>query len=151
VRRALFEQLGGLRVAFEGCEDDDLLLRATEVAREVVHVPDVLYHVRMRPADGRHDEARRRRATSDAFARRGSDGARRAGAHLPTVSLLVVTEGFGARHDLQTVWPGCEHLVVPEGSVPTAAKLNALAERASGDVLLVVSSRSVRWRTGARF
>jgi GT2 family glycosyltransferase len=47
-RRELFERVGGYRPGFDGAEDYDLALRATEQARRVVHVPRVLYH-RRRP------------------------------------------------------------------------------------------------------
>src|SRR6202008_3549566 len=46
IRRSLFEQLGGMREGFEGSQDHDLALRASERARHVVHVPKVLYHWR---------------------------------------------------------------------------------------------------------
>jgi O-antigen biosynthesis protein len=46
VRRSLFERIGGFRVGFEGSQDHDLALRVTEQAREVGHVPRVLYHWR---------------------------------------------------------------------------------------------------------
>jgi GT2 family glycosyltransferase len=47
VRRSLIETLGGLRSEFDGSQDYDLMLRATEIARSVVHVPEILYHWRM--------------------------------------------------------------------------------------------------------
>ena len=46
VRRSLVEELGGLRTEFDGSQDYDLMLRATERARKVVHVPEILYHWR---------------------------------------------------------------------------------------------------------
>ena len=46
IRRSLVEQVGGFRSAFDGSEDWDLALRATERARRVVHVTDILYHWR---------------------------------------------------------------------------------------------------------
>jgi GT2 family glycosyltransferase len=45
-RRALVEEVGGFDGAFEGAQDWDLVLRATERARKVLHVPRVLYHWR---------------------------------------------------------------------------------------------------------
>jgi O-antigen biosynthesis protein len=45
-RRALVEEVGGFDHAFEGAQDWDLVLRATERARKVLHVPRVLYHWR---------------------------------------------------------------------------------------------------------
>jgi glycosyltransferase involved in cell wall biosynthesis len=49
VRRSLFEQLEGFRVGFEGSQDYDFGLRVTEIAREVGHLPLVLYHWRAVP------------------------------------------------------------------------------------------------------
>ena len=46
VRRSLVERIGGLRPAFDGSQDYDLVLRASELAQRIVHVPDVLYHWR---------------------------------------------------------------------------------------------------------
>jgi GT2 family glycosyltransferase len=47
MRRALVEDVGGFDAGFEGSQDWDLVLRVTERARRVVHVPRVLYHWRM--------------------------------------------------------------------------------------------------------
>jgi GT2 family glycosyltransferase len=46
-RRDLLEQIGGLRDGFEGAQDYDLVLRASERARKIVHIPRVLYHRRI--------------------------------------------------------------------------------------------------------
>src|SRR5262249_1585162 len=46
LRRTLFDAVGGLRPGFEGSQDHDLALRATERARHVGHVPLPLYHWR---------------------------------------------------------------------------------------------------------
>jgi len=47
LRRSLVDDVGGFRTEFEGSQDWDLVLRVTERARQVVHVPEVLYHWRM--------------------------------------------------------------------------------------------------------
>lgn len=46
--KRLMEQLGGFRKGYEGAQDWDLALRATELLqdKEVVHVPKVVYHWR---------------------------------------------------------------------------------------------------------
>ncbi|WP_293077702.1 glycosyltransferase [Okeania sp. SIO3B5] len=49
VRREIFERVGGLRIGFEGSQDYDFALRATEISREVGHLPLVLYHWRTSP------------------------------------------------------------------------------------------------------
>jgi GT2 family glycosyltransferase len=46
LRRSLVEELGGFDADFEGAQDWDLVLKVTERAREVVHVPRVLHHWR---------------------------------------------------------------------------------------------------------
>ena len=46
VRRELFQRLGGFRSAFDGSQDYDFALRATEIARHVGHIPRILYHWR---------------------------------------------------------------------------------------------------------
>ncbi|HET8566535.1 MAG TPA: glycosyltransferase [Solirubrobacterales bacterium] len=45
-RRSLVDEVGGFDADFEGAQDWDLVLKATERARAVVHVPRVLYHWR---------------------------------------------------------------------------------------------------------
>jgi GT2 family glycosyltransferase len=45
-RRSLVEEIGGFDGEFEGSQDWDLVLRVTERARKVLHVPRVLYHWR---------------------------------------------------------------------------------------------------------
>ena len=47
LRRSLVEEVGGFDAEFEGSQDWDLILRVTEKARAVLHVPRVLYHWRM--------------------------------------------------------------------------------------------------------
>lgn len=45
-RKTLLDEIGGFRDGFDGSQDYDLILRATERARQVVHIPFVLYHWR---------------------------------------------------------------------------------------------------------
>ena len=46
LRTSLVREVGGFREGFDGSQDHDLVLRVTERARRVVHVPEVLYHWR---------------------------------------------------------------------------------------------------------
>jgi glycosyltransferase involved in cell wall biosynthesis len=46
LRTSVVREVGGFREGFEGSQDHDLVLRVTERARRVVHVPEVLYHWR---------------------------------------------------------------------------------------------------------
>ncbi len=47
LRRSVVEEVGGFDADFEGSQDWDLVLKVTERARAVLHVPRVLYHWRM--------------------------------------------------------------------------------------------------------
>lgn len=46
LRASLVREVGAFRLGFDGSQDHDLVLRVTERARRVVHVPEVLYHWR---------------------------------------------------------------------------------------------------------
>jgi GT2 family glycosyltransferase len=46
LRRSLVEAVGGFDAKYEGAQDWDLVLKVTEHARAVLHVPRVLYHWR---------------------------------------------------------------------------------------------------------
>jgi len=54
-RESLLDQIGGFRSGFDGSQDYDLILRATERARKVVHVPRILYHWRVVPGSAAGD------------------------------------------------------------------------------------------------
>ena len=51
-RRAFALELGGFRKEFDLSQDYDFALRATERAKNIVHIPHVLYHWREHPASG---------------------------------------------------------------------------------------------------
>ncbi len=119
VRRTLFAALGGFRAGFEGSQDYDFALRASERAQRVVHVPLVLYHWRATPGSTATSGAAKpasfevaRQAIDEALARRGSRGralqpewAARAGLGLfthtfpddgPRVAILIPTRNHRA-------------------------------------------------------
>lgn len=50
IKRELLECVGGFRKEFDGAQDFDLVLRLTEKAECVVHIPKVLYHWRSHEA-----------------------------------------------------------------------------------------------------
>ena len=49
IRSSLIDEVGGFRTGFEGSQDYDLILRITERARTIAHIPEVLYHWRAIP------------------------------------------------------------------------------------------------------
>lgn len=47
VSKALVDKVGGFRKEYDGAQDYDFILRCTEAANEVYHIPRVLYHWRI--------------------------------------------------------------------------------------------------------
>lgn len=81
VRRRLLFEVGGLREGFDGSQDHDLVLRATERARRIEHVPLPLYTWRQTPGSTAtaatakpYAHLNGMRAVSEALARRGIEG-----------------------------------------------------------------------------
>ena len=50
VRKAIMDEIGGFRPEYDGAQDFDLILRCSEKADRIAHVPKVLYHWRSHPA-----------------------------------------------------------------------------------------------------
>lgn len=80
LKRTLLEELGGLRDGFDGAQDYDLVLRASERAKRIVHIPNVLYHWRMHAASTASNKGSKhyafengRRAIAEHLARTGID------------------------------------------------------------------------------
>ncbi|HEX2728793.1 MAG TPA: glycosyltransferase, partial [Rubrobacteraceae bacterium] len=77
IRRELLEASEGFRRGFEGAEEHDLLLRVSERAERIRHLPGVLYHRRSLPDQTRPGDVRgekpSRAAVEDAMSRRGED------------------------------------------------------------------------------
>ena len=87
IRRSLVRELGGFRSEFDGAQDYDLFLRATERARLILHVPRILYHWRISTQSTAHRAAGKpaaitngEKAINEALLRRGLDATVVAGA-----------------------------------------------------------------------
>jgi glycosyltransferase involved in cell wall biosynthesis len=50
LRLSLVREVGGFNAEYDGSQDHDLVLKVTEKARKVFHLPEVLYHWRAIPA-----------------------------------------------------------------------------------------------------
>lgn len=81
MRRELVERIGGFRKGFEGSQDYDLWLRATELTDRIHHVPMILYHWRQVAGSTAVDvgnkgyaHERSKRAIAEALTRRGIAG-----------------------------------------------------------------------------
>lgn len=83
LRRARFEEIGGFRPAYDGSQDWDLVLRATEgvPAERIRHIPHVLYHRRRHESSPAQSPGAKpaavaagRRAVEEALDRTGTRG-----------------------------------------------------------------------------
>ena len=133
-RRALVTAVGGFRLGFEGSQDYDLVLRASERARLIVHIPEVVYHWRIHSASVSHrsenapvfDAAHR--ALAEHLERTGIDGTveqvhnagvyriRRRLAETPPVTIIIPTRGS------RSVVHGAERVMVVEAVRTLLAK-----------------------------
>ena len=78
VSKALLDEVGPLRPEFDGSQDYDFVLRATERARRVAHIPQMLYHWRTiatsvagNPRSKMYAYEAGRKAVESAYMRRG--------------------------------------------------------------------------------
>ena len=58
MRTSVVREVGGFREGYDGSQDHDLALRVGEVARRVVHIPEVLYHWRAVAGSAAGDDRR---------------------------------------------------------------------------------------------
>lgn len=127
IRRSLVDEVGRFREGYDGSQDHDLVLRITEKARRVVHIPQILYHWRAVEGSAAADAFAKpyageagRRAVQDQLNRQGIQGIveaivgypghYRVSRSLPPdrrVSLIIPTLGKSAR-----IWGEDRWLVV---------------------------------------
>jgi GT2 family glycosyltransferase len=172
IRRTLVEEVGGLRSAFDGSQDHDLELRVSESARQIVHVPRVLYHWRAVPGSAAGDAAAKpwaneagRRAVEDALVRRGERGwaehhdrhrgfyhVRRELVGMPLVSIVVpFKDGAGLLQrffDTVTADPGYDRYeLVLVDNASTEPEIFGLLDRYASlpNVRIVEDPRPFNW------
>ena len=49
VKKELLDKVGGFRPEYDGAQDYDFIFRCTENAKQICHIPKVLYHWRCHP------------------------------------------------------------------------------------------------------
>lgn len=117
IRRSLLEELGGLRSAFDGSQDYDLVLRATERTDRVGHIPEPLYSWRAAPGSVAADLATKPYAIVSGAAAVAAAMARRG--YPPEVETVDPAGRYRAR------WrpPGSAHVTIV---IPTRDRLDLL-------------------------
>ncbi|MGB1724040.1 MAG: glycosyltransferase family 2 protein, partial [Ilumatobacteraceae bacterium] len=138
MRRALVDEVGGLRAGFDGAQDYDLVLRVSERARAIAHIPKVLYHWRMSSGSTAADADAKpyaleagRRAVVEHLERCGISAevslteqrylrVRRAPTSHPRVSLIIPTNGARGRvwGQTMTLVENCVASIVERSTYP---------------------------------
>lgn len=131
IRKALLEDVGGLRSAFDGSQDHDLALRISERTRRICHIPRTLYHWRTVGSSMSHQ---RLKQCQDAAARVVTEHMGRIGyPGLCTVEEGVLRLRYSVPDGLTV-----KLLRIPEGG--GYAAMNRAALEAEEDVLLFVNA-----------
>ena len=138
MRRSLVNDLGGLRSGFDGAQDYDLVLRVSEHARAIAHIPRVLYHWRMSVGSTAADADAKpyaleagRRAVAEHLDRVGVEAevsltdqrylrVRRSPHATPRVSLIIPTNGARGRvwGQSMTLVENCVASIVARSTYP---------------------------------
>jgi O-antigen biosynthesis protein len=133
LRRSLVEEVGGFDPEFEGSQDWDLVLKVTERARAVVHVPRILYHWRMLASSAAADEA----AKPWAF----EAGRRAVQAHCDRIGLPARVDRDPEDPGVLHLNPRLEHQPLVSIVIPTAGQAREV--RFESTVLVVNCVRSI--------
>lgn len=176
-RSDLLEECGGFREGFDGSQDYDLLLRATERAKCIRHIPKILYHWRIIPESAAASTSAKpyayesaKRALEEAIHRRGREGVvemltpgiYRTRYHLPTLPLvsfvLLVSDGLAPlRRCLQSFARNSEYqpfeiLVVGDVTLDglREAMPKSLASRCTGLLNLEEKNMAAMYNIGAK-
>lgn len=110
-RKDLMDKIGGFRDGFNGSQDYDIILRATEVAENIHHIPKILYSWRVHsgstagnPKNKMYCYDSAKKAIDDELKRKGIKGTARDGKYIgtyevdyeiignPKVSILIPTK-----------------------------------------------------------
>ncbi|WP_407856654.1 glycosyltransferase [Enterococcus hailinensis] len=167
VKRSIIDEVGGLRTEFNGSQDYDFVLRATEVAKKIHHITNILYHwrtietsVAMDPQSKEYAYVAGKEALQSALERRGLSGVvtmtKNYGAYKidfsykknPKVSIILSgNPGQSYLAELlKTDWPHFEILTNSNSLADEKIKTysskndNELAELATGDYLVFLSA-----------
>ena len=113
LRRTLLTVIGNVRPGFDGAQDYDVVLRASEQAAKIKHVPQVLYHWRMHAASTASNKASKsyafdngKRALAEHLARLGVDASVHDG---PTLGMYQVVYHLRTQPLLSVIVPNKDH------------------------------------------
>ncbi|MBX7156985.1 MAG: glycosyltransferase family 2 protein [Verrucomicrobiae bacterium] len=156
LRKSLLNEIGGFRSGFDGAQDYDLFLRATEKTSQIFHIPKILYHWRISPDSTASDTESKpyaalagQRALTEACARRQIVGnvkvdfgtvyrvCREVNPLKKVTIIIPMRDGVELTHRCveslaqKTNYPNYEIVIVDNGSETAEAKdwLNSISHR----------------------
>jgi GT2 family glycosyltransferase len=113
LKRTLLAAIGNVRPGFDGAQDYDVVLRASEQAARIKHVPQVLYHWRMHAQSTASNKASKsyafdngKRALAEHLARLGVDASVHDG---PTLGMYQVVYHLRTQPLLSVIVPSKDH------------------------------------------
>jgi GT2 family glycosyltransferase len=112
LRRRLVAEVGGFREGFDGSQDHDLILRVSERARRIAHVPRVLYHWCATPGSAAAD------AHAKPYAREA--GRRAVGEHMARLGLAAEVQHLPTPGHFRVRRPPAEPAPTVSVVMPTA-------------------------------
>ena len=123
-KKSLIDDLGGLRVGTEGAQDYDLVLRASERATNIKHIPHILYHWRavsgstaLSLDQKKYANDRSKKVVKDALNRR-------------KLEAQVLDTSFGSYHRIRYMLPNPVPLV--SIIIPTRDRIDLLSKCVDG-------------------
>jgi GT2 family glycosyltransferase len=150
LKRSLAEAIGGFRPGFDGSQDYDLVLRASEQAQRIVHIPHVLYHWRM------HDQSTAANKGSKNYAYEA--GRRAVQEHLDRLGITASVHAGAVLGTYQVVYhlrtQPLVSVVIPNRDSPEllARCVDSLAQSSYANYeLLIVENGSTRPETFAYY
>lgn len=113
--KELLDQVGGFRAEFDGSQDHDMILRLTEKAKKIVHIPQILYYWRSHPQSVAQSIGAKsytveagKRAVLDSLARQGIKATIESSRALPTMYRLRYETD--TKHKVSIIIPNKNHL-----------------------------------------
>ena len=114
-RRSLLEEVGLFDPACDGSQDHDMVLRLTEKARRIVHIPEILYYWRAHPGSVAQDTGSKPyviaagvRSVEKRLARLGLEGT--VSPVRPGLTIYRVRYKIRGTPKVSILIPSCEHL-----------------------------------------
>ncbi len=150
LKRSLVEEIGAFRPGFDGAQDYDLVLRASERAAKIVHLPRILYHWRMHEQSTASNKGSKsyafengKKAIAEHLARIGIDGSVHDG---PTLGMYQVVYHLRTQPLVSVIIPNKDH---PE---MLARCVDSLAKSSYANFeILIVENGSTRPETFALY